>query len=371
MKNRNIYLLNLLVFFNVSGIISIILPFLTDNKFNLIDKCIVLCIGSFICIIVQVLCGLYSDKTNRFKRIFIVLYFIFVIALIGMLNVNSNIMLIVFTSITSGFTRIILSFLETWDLFINKENYGRYRALGAFGYFIGALSLSFVFKNYNRLLLISIILVVSILIYYFISSYKDKVIEKKIELSDIKELLMNKRYLLLLFTLFFIYSIGSVDQFIVIDKLIKLDAGKFAVGSKFALQAMFEIPVFYFMTNILKKMKPINLLLLAIIGYSLKFFLYASFNSVFLIIATSILQLVTLPLVMISSKLIVNDEVKGNISSSAQMITMAVFIGLSGIVMPIITTIVSMYFNLNASLYFTSFICVVPLASCLVYKKIK
>ena len=73
------------------------------------------------------------------------------------------------------------------------------------------------------------------------------------------------------------------------------------------------------------------------------------------------LQLVTLPIIMLTSKVLIKAETPKELSSSAQMFAMAVFIGVSGLVTPLITSALSDTLGYDMTLYLVSAFSLVPL----------
>ena len=155
--------------------------------------------------------------------------------------------------------------------------------------------------------------------------------------------------------------IGTADQYVVVDKLLSLDASNTQIGIKWAVQSFMEIPLFLGANWILKKWNIYQLLVFGTGMYILKFVLYGYFSEPLLLILTSALQLVTLPIVMLTSKLFIKAVTPQQLFHSAQMFAMAVFVGGSGLITPIITSYVANRVGYDLTLYLTAAFGILPL----------
>ena len=276
-------------------------------------------------------------------------------------------------SLSGGLVKVILSLEETWMLELDEKQYGICRAFGALGLTITSIITGFVVKKYSYFALFIIFVCSSIFLcinMFFVSDVK-KHNDKTIDLQSLKKLITNHKYIILVMIYLLVFMIGTTDQYIVIEKMQDLNSGTTLIGAKWALQSFMEIPLFLFATKILKKWKPFSLLVFGIIMYGIKFVCYALAFHPWLIILTTLLQIVTLPIIMLTSKVLISDITPKELSSSAQMFAMAVFIGLSGLLTPIITSYLSNQFGYNLTLWVTAIFSIAPFLLSLYYKKIK
>ena len=95
--------------------------------------------------------------------------------------------------------------------------------------------------------------------------------------------------------------------------------------------------------------------------YGVKFLLYGFSFQPWMIILTAALQLVTLPIIMLTSKVLVKEITPQKLFSSAHMFAMAVFIGVSGLIRQLITSYLSKAFGYDWTLYIVAAFSIVPL----------
>lgn len=258
---------------------------------------------------------------------------------------------------------------ETWMLEVDEENYGRLRAAGALGLTIGSPIAGSVIHafGYNFLLFMLIGVSIFLLFFFWKSVDAQKKKSEHVRLESLKELLTNRLYLLLVLIYLMIYMIGTADQYVVIDKMLAIGADTSAVGIKWAVQSFMEVPLFLFASAILKRVKPGMLLLFGTVMYGLKFFLYGVFSVAWAIIAAASLQLVTLPIIMLSSKILIKEITPRKLFSSAQMFAMAIFVGVSGLLTPIITSYLCKRIGYDMTLYMIAAFTLLPVVLILWY----
>lgn len=376
LKNQYItYAFNFITFSAITFVQTQMIPYLTSIGYNVIQRGYILAMNAVVAIIGQFLAGYLCDKFKRMKIIFFVFYFVLLFSSIAMLLQDKNIFYYHFitVSLSGGLVKVIMGLEETWMLALNEKQYGICRAWGALGLSVTSVITGIIVKNYDYQILLLLFCITSVfllIIMLFVKDVKNKNNEK-ITFKSLKECFANKKYIILVSIYLLIYMIGTADQYVVIEKMQDLNAGSTYIGIKWALQSFMEIPLFLYAVKILKKWKPYSLLLFGIIMYGIKFIFYAlSFHPI-LIILTTILQIVTLPIIMLTSKVLVNDITPEKLSSSAQMIAMAIFIGFSGLFTPVITSYLSKSFGYNSTLWIVAFFSIVPFLLALYYRKIK
>ena len=177
------------------------------------------------------------------------------------------------------------------------------------------------------------------------------------------------RYVWLVVIYLLIYMVGTADQYVVIDKMLDIGASNGLVGIKWALQSFMEVPLFLAASKILDRFKPGTLLLFGTFMYGIKFLLYGISYEGWMVTATAALQLVTLPIVMLTSKVMIKEITPQKLQSSAQMFAMAVFIGVSGLITPLITSYLSENIGYDHTLYSVAAFTLLPLALIFLYLK--
>ena len=103
--------------------------------------------------------------------------------------------------------------------------------------------------------------------------------------------------------------------------------------------------------------------------YAVKFALYAFAQEPLWIVACASLQLVTMPMVLLSSKFLIKEVSAEAVAGSAQMFAMAVFVGISALLTPLICAPLVEHLGHDVTLYGIAAFCLIPLALTLIYAR--
>ena len=360
-----LYALNFFVFFAISMVNTQMIPYLSKLGYDVLERGWILAGNAIISIIGQFLFGWLCDRYQSIRRFFLLAYVLLTISSFAMFLLQERIFFYhLFTvSIMGGMVKVLMGLDETWMLELDERQYGKLRAWGALGLTAGSPIAGYLVSRFSYGSLLISFSVVSILLCYLIVSSRD--MQKKgkgIHAKDMIGFVKNKRYVLLVLIYLLVYMIGTADQYVVIDKLLDIHASTTQVGIKWALQSFMEVPLFLFSAKILKKFSPYTLLWFGTIMYGVKFFCYGFFQNPWGIILTAALQLVTLPIIMLTSKLLIKEVSDERVARSAQMFAMAIFIGFSGLITPLITSFLSKHIGYDHTLYAVALFALVPLA---------
>lgn len=341
--------------------------------YTLNERGLILAANSIVAIIGQLLFGYLCDRCRRIKAFFIIAYLLLLFSSIAMFAVQNNIFYYhIFTiAMMGGMVKVIMGLDETWMLELDRDNYGKLRAAGALGLTIGSPIAGIMIRYYDFYSLIYGMCAISLFLFVFLFKVDDakKKCDERIDFSSLKELITNKMYCVLVLIFLLVYMIGTADQYVVIDKMVNIGASHEQVGIKWALQSFMEVPLFLGATYILKKFNPFTLLKFGTFMYGIKFIAYGISWNGWLIILSASLQIVTLPIIMLSSKVLINKITSPKTKSSAQMFAMAIFIGVSGLITPLITSALSENLGYDMTLFIVAGFSVVPFILILVYER--
>ena len=368
-----LYALNFFVFAAISMVNTQMIPYLTKLGYSVVERGWILAGNAIVSIIGQFLFGYLCDRFQKIRRFFLLAYVILIAASFAMFLYQQRVFYYhIFTvSFMGGMVKVIMGLDETWMLELDSEHYGVLRCFGALGLTIGSPIAGYLVSHFSYISLLISFSIISIVLLYLIKTSSDaKKNGRAMRMEDIKGFFKNKRYLLLVCIYLFIYMIGTADQYVVIDKMLDIHANSTQIGIKWALQSFMEAPLFLISAKILKRFKPFTLLWFGTVMYAVKFFLYGFFHSPWLIIGTAGLQIVTLPIIMLTSKLLIKEVSGEKVVSSAQMFAMAVFIGFSGLITPLITSFLASSIGYDMTLYLVAIFSIVPLLLIFYYKKI-
>lgn len=351
------------------------IPFLSTIGYSVVQRGYILAGTAIVAILGQFLFGYLCDRFKKIRVFFFFAYVLLVIGSMGMFLMTQKIFLyhLMMVSLMSGMVKVIMGLDETWMLAIDSRNYGKLRAFGALGLTVGSPIAGYLVKQFSYCALLMMFVFVSVLMCCLIVRSKDmeKEERKRSLAKDIKQLLKNKQYMILVLIYFMVYMIGTADQYVVIDKMLSIGADNAQIGIKWALQSFMEVPLFLFASWILKKYKLHNLLMFGIVMYGVKFLLYGMAHSPWYIIGVAMLQLVTLPIIMLTSKVLIKEVSGNDVFNSAQMFAMAIFIGGSGLITPLITSRLSHLVGYDTTLYIVAGFSIVPLLLILYYRKLR
>jgi PPP family 3-phenylpropionic acid transporter len=184
-----------------------------------------------------------------------------------------------------------------------RIQYGRIRLMGNIGYAIGALLLGQIIQYYGLRMsyfIYSYVMIIgSVMIAKVKFSYKHT--REKININDGFKLIKDKRYLILIISAIICnIAIGGNVSYLAI--LIQRTGGNTGnLGFVWFLIALSALPVLYYGKRLITKFNKLNIYLLGIMFYALRFFLVSVFDSFHIIIIIQLLESVSYPLVLLGA----------------------------------------------------------------------
>lgn len=370
-RNALLYIQNFLAFFVFSYVSTQLIPFLKEHAFSLEQRGIVLALVAVIATIGQIVFGLLCDRYHQMKRFLLIGYLILAVSALAMVLSSGDLFayLLLVCAMVGGFAKIMQGLTETYLFQLDQQNYPKLRAAGALGFTVGAIAAGQIVSLTSFPMLAIGLLIVSVLWLFFFRKLQDVRIASNYSLKEIKKLFRNRRYLAFVFVFFMIYLIGNGDQYIVVDKMVALKASHDVIAIKWAVQSIMEVPLLLGANRLLKKVNAYTLLLVAVVMYGIKFFLYGFAQDPYFIIGITFLQVVTLPIVALVSKLIIEDICESSLRSSAQLFALAIFVGLSGLLTPLISSALIDWLGYDLTLYVFAAANLAPFAFLIGFRK--
>lgn len=380
-SKKNIYMLSFLYFVSF---ISFALPygymqtFLVYVGYDVVERGIILSGTALVAIVFQFVAGYLCDKFKTDKLFYNILIIAFVITTYVMYQVTEMNFFIhlIFISLVGGIFRTVNAVQDAWCLETDdhcKNNYGPIRAFGAIGWMIGSPIGAWIIAEYGYSYLgivFAVLSVFNVLITFFMQDAIKHEKAEGIKITDLKKLLLSKRYIIIVLIFLIVNIIAIADTYTTVDKMMALGAEEGMVGARWSIQAFMELPLFFAGGYLLKKFGDYKLMIFGTLMYILRFVLYAFVQSPELMIAVSLLQCVTFPLIMITSKTLVDDATPIELRASGQTIASAIYIGVSLLVTPILSGLTVNAIGLDMTLLLTGLFGVFALFLCAVYKKI-
>lgn len=370
-RNALLYIQNFLAFFVFSYVSTQLIPFLKEHAFSLEQRGIVLALVAVIATIGQIVFGLLCDRYHQMKRFLLIGYLILAVSALAMVLSSGDLFayLLLVCAMVGGFAKIMQGLTETYLFQLDQQNYPKLRAAGALGFTVGAIAAGQIVSLTSFPMLAIGLLIVSVLWLFCFRELQDVRIASNYSLKEIKKLFRNRRYLAFVFVFFMIYLIGNGDQYIVVDKMVALKASHDVIAIKWAVQSIMEVPLLLGANRLLKKVNAYTLLLVAVVMYGIKFFLYGFAQDPYFIIGITFLQVVTLPIVALVSKLIIEDICESSLRSSAQLFALAIFVGLSGLLTPLISSALIDWLGYDLTLYVFAAANLAPFAFLIGFRK--
>ncbi|MEG2544870.1 MAG: MFS transporter [Longicatena sp.] len=380
-KYKNQIMLSVLYFVSF---ISFALPygymqtFLVYVGYDVVERGIILSGTALVAIVVQFFVGYLCDKYQTDKKFYNIMVVIFVITTYVMYQItDKNFFLhLIFISLVGGLFRSVMAVQDAWCLETDdhcKTNYGPIRAFGAIGWMIGSPIGAYVIAQYGYSSLGIVFAVLSIFnigITMFMQDATKHVKSEGIKFSDLKRLVQSKRYVVIVLIFLIVNIIATADTYTMVDKMLALGADETLVGARWSIQAFTELPLFFAGGYILKKFGDYKLMVFGTFMYIVRFILYAVVQSPELLIAVSLLQCVTYPLIMITSKTLVDDTTPVELRASGQTIASSFYVGVSLLIAPLMSGFLANAFGLDMTLLIIGLTGILALMLCSVYKKI-
>jgi len=344
-----------------------IVPFLTEQGYDAVQRGWFLASYSVTTMIFQIFIGYYSDRSKEIKKVSMVVSVLFVCFAITFYLLGKDIWLIhlIVLAIAGGLSNTGATVLDNWVLSESemRNNLASIKAIGSLGWSVMSVCIPvFIFNNNYQWLIVPFLFF--LISYLCISKPLPKTSHdkndhkeqknKEFNLSDMYQLCKNGEFLCYTLLFFLLYLTIVANNTIVIDKLLLMDSGNTFVGLKWAIQAFCEIPAYLLLNHSVTKWKNERLLFISGFSLVLQFLIYATSRTPLVLLAASFLQFFTVPAFTIGSRMIISEITPKNVFSSGQLLSISVYMGLSSFVSPLLGGVLAQQLSLNQALYFFS-----------------
>ena len=333
--------------------------FLAYVGYDVLERGMILSGCALVAIVLQFFVGYLCDKFKTDKWFYNILIALFALSSYIMYAISEKNFFVhlIFISLLGGLERSCEAVQDAWCLETDedcKDNYGAIRAFGAIGWMIGSPIAAWIIetKGYPSIgLVFALLCVVNIVITFFMKdATKVEKKEGKISFADIKKLLMNRRFILVTAMFLIVNIIAMADSYTVVDKMLALHASESTIGARWSIQAFMELPLFFAGAWLLKKFDDYKLMVFGTIMYVLRFVLYALVQTPEWMIVVSLLQGITFPLIMITSKTLVDNATPIELRASGQTIASSIYIGVSMLIAPTLAGVLASMVGLDLTL---------------------
>ena len=197
--------------------------------------------------------------------------------------------------------------------------------------------------------------------------------KKELKFSDVIALIKNPRYVLVVAIFLCAFLVMNFENFLAIQKIGELAGNNSATYTslKSSFQAAFELPFFFMGGMLLKKFGYTKLLYVALIAYLFR--VTGSMLSVdsMQIVYVSALQLLTFPLLTITSKTMVDQEIPDYLRSTGQQVAFSVYNAGSALIAPLVGGAMFDALGANKALLVVLLFASIPVALLTLYTKMK
>jgi MFS family permease len=357
-----------LMFFAVYIPMTQRIPYLTSLGYSNEQQNFIFSIQAFVAFIYQLIFGFLCDKYRTIKKFFILAMGLAITGIYLMFIQTQQVFYfhLLTIAVLGSFANASVGLLDSWALEIDpviQRNYGAVRAMGTIGWIVGGYVVTLVFERFGYSALGLTFAVTSIALLIFSTTLRDAVKQSSIDvkLRDVKELFLNKRYMLITLALLFTMMLALSDGLVVVMKMEAIGATALEKYLRFAIQAVVELPLFFLGAHLLKRYSPLKILRFAIVVFAIRYIAYGFAPNAFWMIVVSLLQAFTFPLLMITSKVLILDESPAHLKSSGQMVSVSIYNGIGAAMVPLLLNVLIVSRGIDFSLIFVALMMVVPI----------
>ena len=370
MEDKRLMMKFCIIYFLAYGIIALgytqYVPYLSSIGYNPMERGILISSYAITTIAFQLIFGILSDKYKTVKKLCIIAVVAFAIFtyLFYSLETKMFILHMILIAMSAGLANLNFGYFDNWLFTFGEKARSQFSFIRAFGSIGWAVASIFIAKlldmfGYKGLGLIIVFLTIIILGIMFLVAEGSKSTEKKTEKitsKDIKELLSNKKYILLIVILFFIYCANNSNTTTIVDKMLELGATNAQIGYKWTIQGLVEIPIYIYGSFFLRKFGSYKLLCISAFAIMLQFILFGLSNSVSSMILLSSFQIITGPMMMLASRILIFEFSSEKLKSTGLLLALSFYSGLSALLMPSIGGTITNYFNVNTTIFIVAII---------------
>lgn len=333
-----LYLLYLIVFGSLACFSPFLTPYFLDRGLSYSQIGILFAIYSLVGVFAQPFWGIITDKYASKKTTLIITMTISGILAVGFIVSNGFYSILITIAAFMFFQSSIISVCDanTYDLIdvYRDIQYGRTRLMGSIGYALTALILGIVIKftNINVPFLVYSIFIIIGLVMLNNIKVKNRRTGSSINISDIVSIVKNKRFILIsISALLANAAFGSNGSYVAV--LVQETGGDIAnIGMLWFIVAMSELPGLFFESRIIKKYGVINIYIVGIALYILRFFVNSLCTSYQAVLVVQLLQGITFPLYLISTLQYVISIVPPETRTTALTVFAAITGGIGGFI---------------------------------------
>lgn len=350
------------------------IPWIKENGFDAMQQGILLASVALFTIGLQIVFGILSDRTAKMKIYFFIVFAGALSASVWMYfqKIDSFWLMFVLIGGIGGSCRCYQSMIDTWGLESSdaSSEFEKDKAIGSVGWALGAWIAALVLNWLDFTALGWVCAFCGIASLVFCVKLKDVERQSTMKWSQLKQLASNKEYVVLVLIMLVLFSMGCADIYLVVDKMMSLGGTSFHVGLKWGLQSLAEAPVFLISKKLLERFQMIPLLIFSTLMFGVRFLIYGFVQNVWILVFCSLMQSVTFPIAIYCTKIGIDQCTDEEIKSTSQLAGASIYMGISLLVMPVLTSWLASSFNQDIALFCVAGSSVFALYLIQVYRKI-
>ena len=336
--NARLNILYFVFYAALAGYYPFLTVYMVERGLNYTEIGIAYAATALISVVVQPVWGYFTDKYSTKKKILLVTM------LISSIIINSFVFIRGFGMVISAMIILIIfqspmgSILDAYTYEIIEVHkgiqFGRIRLMGSAGYAVFSLLIGMLIKatNINSSFYIYFIMLITGIFVINSIKFKGKSRSQKLNISDLRELLKNKSFILFLFSICLMGTALGVNGSY-ISVLIEKTGGNVAnLGMLWFMLAISELPAFFFGGKLLKKYSELDVFIFAIMVYMARFFLGGSCTNYKQVMLLQLLQGISFPLYLMASLQYLNKIVPSKMRTSSMTLYAAFGGGLGGFI---------------------------------------
>lgn len=348
-------LLYLVIFMTFAASYTQYIPYLSSLGYSELQKSIIQSSMALVNIIVQLILGYLSDKYRTIKKIMLITLVLFTVFAIFFYSINIPVFYLHWLTFVlyGAFYNSNFTMNDSWVLESGptvRPWYSSIRAFGSIGWAIGSLLIPYFINQFGYAGAGYATLVFAGFTFILMLNLPDAEKHQKTEkttitVDNLAELAQQPLYIIAVLSALFLYLINALNMIGVTDKMVQLGATATDIGLKWSIQAIVEIPIFFIGSWLLQKQAASRLMLISALTFTIQFVGFALSQSIQIILALSVLQMITYPLMILSVKNIIFDLSPEYLKTSGQSIAMSICSGFSSLIMPIYIAYMIKWFN--------------------------
>lgn len=296
----------------------------------------VLAIGPFASIISQPFWGFLSDKYKTVKRMLILTTIGMLIMSVIFFQMNSLITLLIFGAIFYFFSSPVGALSDSLAqrrAQISKISFGSIRMWGSIGFAFSSLVVGeFLNKMGIQYLIWPYILFGAIILIITFTITDVKTDSSPVQLADFRRLLKNKPFIFFLFFMMFITIAHRANDSFIGIYITELGGSEGLVGIAWFVGVVSEAVVLAFAGFWFRKFHPVIFIIIASILYCIRWFLYGTATSPYVIISLQVMHGLTFGTFYLAAFDYVTRIIPNVLQSTGHLIFYSVMFGVSGII---------------------------------------